>query len=609
MCPHPPRGMRRAKSPLPLSVALLWLFVCFGADGCKSAKLSRADRPGTGTLQPASAAPHYELLERAVPVLPDRPLLIAMRWTGEAGAAPNSIDARTDAGNTIALPVRQLAVIPRRPQAESPLRFNHWRWSEPAFEMIEIDGESGLAPAAYLLVLQDPNTWPGVGLNVGSDRVLLYPTTPDPDEPSCAPLPPSGGFDEPDPASPVAAIRRALWRRHVNSAAPIAPLDEHSLTAMLARQNSGRWCAALRDLALIDPATSHDLESLLVRTAWDGSTRFAAWPAATADLVELETILLSRLTEISSDEAWRLRIATWMSRQPDAVPWIESDTGMDVNLACANLTASPAEARVSDARRPLIWGFDPGPASVGRTTINRHTESLSDRIIVQVGASNRTLALINPVETVLPPGLTFENFWQSWTLDTWLSGAPDAPDPRRKTSILLRRDPATQRWEMNLACALDQPLDEATLQPASGQPVLDELAGWEELVGRESITVLYGFFGQPFEVLTILPDGSTRSWSRSRVLQAKDVAVQVEPGVWRVTIAMSEALRSDFDFDFAVVRMHHASQEVDCFPRPALPWRHDPGRMRVDLSRWDALPVPALPPLEPARDSTPPDGE
>lgn len=463
--------------------------------------------------------------------------------------------------------------------------------------MTELDEAGDLAPAAYLLVLEDPNTWPGVGLNVGPDRVLLYPVTPDPAEPSCAPLPPSGGFDEPDPTSPVAAVRRALWRRHVNHAAPAAPFDESSLTAMLARQNSGRWCAALRDLALIDPATSHDLETLLVRTAWDGSNRFAAWPAATANLVELESILMSRLTEAPSDEAWRLRLVTWMSHQPNAVPWIESDTGMYVNLACANLTTSVAKARVSDARRPLIWGLDPGPASVGRALINRQTESLSDRIIVQVGTDNRTLALIDPVETVLPPGMTFDNFWQSWTLDTWLGGAPD---PQRHTSILLRRSPTTQRWEMDLACALDHPLDETALQPAQGQRVLNELAAWEQLAGHESITILYGFFGQPSEILTVLPDGTTRAWRRSRDLRAEDVTVTVDADGWRATIALSDALNTDLSFDFAVIRMHEASEQVDCFPRPALPWRHDPGRMRVDLSRWDALPVPTLPAQEPA---------
>lgn len=583
--------------------------LCIDASGCKSGKSSRTDRTQATSPESTTAPPRYEVLERAVPVLPDRPLLITLRWTGEPAAAPSTVEARTDAGNTISLPVCRLAVRPQSPATDSPLRFTHWRWAHPAFEMAELDAGSDITPAAYLLVLQDPNSWPGIGLNVGADRVLLYPVTPDPDEPSCAPMPPSGGFDEPDPTSPVAAVRRALWRRHVNRAAPLAPVDEQSLTAMLARQNSGRWCAALRDLALIDPAMSHDLETLLVRTAWDGSTRFAAWPAAAADLVELESLLLSRLTEVPSDETWRLRIATWMSRQPDAVPWIESDTGMYVNLACANLTARPAKASVSDARRPLIWGLDPGPASVGRTTINRQTESLSNRIIVQVGTNNRTLALINPLETVLPPGLTFANFWQNWTLDTWLDGAPDPPDPQRKTSILLRRSPTTQHWEMSLACALHQPLAEASLQPAPGQRLLNELADWEELVGHESITILYGFFGQPFEVLTVLPDGSTRSWSRSRVVPEKDVTVQVDPGSWRVTITMSEALRTDLDFDFAVVRMHEASQEVDCFPRPALPWRHDPGRMRVDLSRWDALPVPILPPPEPAAESMPPDGE
>jgi len=288
------------------------------------------------------------------------------------------------------------------------------------------------------------------------------------------------------------------------------------------------------------------------------------------------------------------------------VPWIESDTGMYVNLACANLTTSAAEARVSEARRPLIWGFDAQPASVGRTLINRHTESLSDRIVVQVGTNNRTLALINPVETVLPPGLTFDNFWQSWTLDAWLGGAPDAPDPKRRTSILLRRSPTTQRWEMSLACSLDRPLQNPSPQDPQGHGVLNELAGWEELVGYESITILYGFFGQPFEVVSVLPDGSTRSWSRSRNLLAENITVQIDPGGWRATIAMSDALSDDPYFDFAVVRMHEASDEVDCFPRPALPWRHDPGRMRVDLSRWDALPVPTLPP---APESNPPDGE
>ncbi|GEM_PF-3770666 len=553
-------------------------------------KSSRAngEEPPTPT-----ATPHFELVDHAIPVLPDRPLLIALRWTGEPGAAPTTVDARTDTGRMMPLPVHRLGTRSQPAHSETSLRFSQWRWSTPAMEIFEVDPTSPIPATAYLLVLEDPTTWPGVGLNVGADRVMLVPVTPDPDEPSCDPLVPSGGFDEPNSTSPLEAMRRGLWRRHVNPNAPASEQDEHSALSMLGRQSAGRWFAALADLTLIDPALSLDLQRLLVRTAWDGSARFAAWPAWSADLTELETTLFSRLTEAPGDEDWRLRVKAWVSRQPDAVPWIESDTGLEVRLPCANLTTSSQRTRMSYANRPQeVTTMNLAPASVGRAMLERPAESPPDRIIVQTSTTNRALALLEPQTIVLPPGLGLEVLWQSWTLDTWLGGEPAPADPQRSASMLVRRSPDTQRWELIITCNLDEPLPNAI--PGVPKP-LDVLADWSELTGHESITVLVGPFANPIIAATILPDGSMRDWQRSGLLSPSNIAVKHEPERWQITMTLPDALTADLHPELGLVRMNEGRDEVDCFPRPALPWRHDPSRMRLDLSRWDALPVPQLP--------------
>lgn len=596
--PHPPRCSREARSSQRLSVALLALFLSIGLTACKTGNSSRANgnEPPTPT-----ATPNFELVDRTAPVLPDRPLLIALRWTGEPGTAPTTVDARTDAGRTVPLPVRRLGARLKPARTDATLRFGQWRWSATATEIFEIDPASEAAATAYLLVLKDPNTWPGVGLNVGSGRIMLVPVTPDPNEPSSDPLAPSGGFDEPNPTSPLEAMRRGLWRRHVNPNALATEEDRDSTLSMLGRQTAGRWFAALAALTLIDPALSLDLQRLLVRTAWDGSERFAAWPAWSADLAELETILLSRLTEAPGDEDWRLRVKAWVSRQPDAVPWIESDTGLEVRLPCANLTTSSQRARMSYANRPQdVSTMNLAPASVGRATLDRPAESPPDRIIVQTSSTNRALALLEPQTIVLPPGLGLEVLWQSWTLDTWLAGQPAPADPQRSASILVRRSPDTQRWELVITCNLAEPLPGAI--PGAPRP-LDVVADWSELVGHESVTVLVGPFGNPIIAATILPDGSTRDWQRSGLLSPANIAVKTEPGRWQITMTLPDALTADLHPELGLVRMNEGRDEVDCFPRPALPWRHDPGRLQLDLSRWDALPTPQLPPP-----SSPPGG-
>lgn len=592
---RPPRCCSGAGLSLRLSVALTALFVGIAASGCKSGKSPRPERQPERLSDATSAGGAFTALETTAPVLSDRPLLLALRWDGDPAQAPATVDARTDAGRTIALPVRGVGVRPNLAATDGAMRFPHWRWSAAAYEMVELDGAAEIEPAAFFAIIKEPDAWPGVGVNIGTSRVVLVPVTADPGETSSAPLPASGGFDQPHPTSPFEAVRRALWRRQANRNLPAGQHDEDSLLSMLSRQTAGRWCAALRDLAAIDPELTTELEQLLTRTAWDGSTRFAAWPADTAQLLELESILLARLTEAPHDEEWRLRVRAWLARQPTAVPWIESDSGMRLFIACANLSSAAARATISDARRPAIWMLEMGPLSVGRTNLNRQTESISDRIIVQVGDENRTLALVEPVAIVLPPGLVLDSFWQNWTLATWLNGRPDAPDPRRKTAVLVRRSPTTQRWELTITCTLDRPLGETALDATFARQVLSERAGWEELVGHESVTVVSGYLGQPFEVLSVLPDGSARSWRGTRDLLPGAVHVEVESGLWRVTVALPDVSRADSDFDFGVVRMHEGRDAVDCLPRPALPWKHDPGRVRVDLSRWDALPDFALP--------------
>ncbi len=597
--PRPPREPRAARRPQRLSVALSCGFVCIALSACKTGKSSGTERP---TEAPAESAGHYALLEASIATLPDRPLLIPLLWTGQPAAAPASVQARTDAGSSVTLPVRRLGARPHQPRTGSVLRYAHWPWASPPAEIFEMEpGESDMPVAAYVIVLDDPPAWPGAGINIGADRAVLVPVTPDPDEPSSAPLARDGDLAEPDATSPLEAVRRALWRRHVNPDAAAGETDETSLVRILGRQTSGRWMAALRDLTAIDEALSQQLQTMLIRTAWDGPERFAAWPAWDANFSRLEAILLARLTEAPRDEEWRLRIKSWLSSQPDAAPWIESDAGLEVRLACANLSAAAQIASMSFANSPEpLTDLSLAPASVARARLHRETSPPSERLIVRVLDTNRTLALLAPSALVLPPGYGAEVGWRSWTLATWLAGEPEAADPARPSALLVRRHPDTDEWQLTVSCTLAQPLPQpASDAPPSPRPT-DAVAHWSELVGYESLTILLGPFDEPVIALTVLPDGSVRDWQRSALLDSRDVTTAIEPSRWTVTITLPRAVTDGMALDLGLVRMHEGSDAIDCFPRPALPWRPDPGRWRFDLSRWDPFPIAAPRSVPPA---------
>lgn len=575
-----------------LSVSAFIIFVAVASAGCKSDKSGDLARPAppSGGSPPHTSA-QFQPLESAVPVLLDRPLLVALRWTGGADA-PTWLDARTDEGATIRLPVGLLEIRPRRSDSRGTMRFDHWRWAEGAFDFSESSDaqKSAGIVASYWLILENPEHWPGSGLHVGADRITLIPITADPHEPPSGPIEPTNGFDRPGAIAPTESVRRALWRRRSNPNAPVAANDHGSLSALLGRQSVGRWCSALRDLTALDPGLAADLEGLLVRTAWDGPTCFAAWPAAADQLAELESLLLARLTGEVQDEDWRLSLHSWLARQPDFAVWVETESGDTMRLAAASLASERRRLAAAFADRAgEVTRFDLVPWSVSRHVMVRPKDAPSSRLIVQVGAASRSLPILDSSIVVLPPGRLLEVPWRHWTLDAWLRGQPESADPAEGTTLLVQRSPHTRQWEMVVTCRWRRA---PVLRSSEEGHPLKELANWRQAVGHESITVLLGPPEHPDVAATILPDGSVHDWARSALIRSENVRVVVKPDRWQATIALREGLIADAVLEVGLLRMHDGVDMVDCLPRPALPWRCDPGRLRLDLSRWEALPVP-----------------
>ncbi len=593
------RGDHRFGRPLRISVAGAAALACLVLCGCKSKQSGNSPRADAAAI---AREGQYAPLETFAPVLPDRPLLVAMAWSGDSGDAPATFAARTDEGRTIVLPVRRLALRLPSLDAARALRFARWRWAAPPFEWTE-DVEGDGAPGEsvrHFLVLDDPRSWPGSGLHVGTTRVSLVPIESDPDEPTCAPLPPGWGFDAPESSAPMDAVRRALWRRHVNPEAPAAPHAGDSLPALLARQTAGRWLAALRDLRLIDPALASGIERLLVRTAWDGPTRFAAWPAAPRQLADLEAILFSRTLDRAGDEEWAMRLRSWAARQSESAAWLDQDAGETAHLALANLATEQREGRFNFTGRPREVTRAPlAPLSVSRHVLARPPESPTPRLAVAVGDEVHALPLLDAQVVVLPPGRTFSIPWRHWTLESWLDGQPPPTEAAAATTIRIQRSPEHGHWEAIITCALRRALDR------EGGDVADplrDLGHWRELAGYESITLLLGPHEHPVVAATIRPDGSMRDWARSSLLRESDVRLRRRADSWTAIVALPESLASEGVLEIGVLRMHEGEDVADCFPRPALPWRCDPGRLRLDLSRWEALPRP------PARPPAPPSG-
>lgn len=415
----------------------------------------------------------------------------------------------------------------------------------------------------------------------------------------------------------------------------LEPFDD-PLLEKIARGIEAQWAAGLNWLWLADADLAERIRRRLVATVEiEPGQRVPAWPTEGPDLDALRADLINlRLKGVQRAE----RARVWLEAQPPAVAWVVDDAGLRTpeghtlaTLAVANLTerATLAWADPPDGARPTLTPVpslamvtltvpEPSPRDgpAGAAAIPpRHGMAhapLDDMVIpvrVHAGRWSATLAVILRAVPARPPGLTIGPLQGQWTMERWLAGQPPEPaDWPWLTGGHLA-------WRSGAGPALEAPAqghresDQTPAPPAEGWWLYLECkspAGPDGLspARRETIQVWTGPMGQSLWTVTISSDGTVQvlpGRNRPDIPDRTDhpphepspppgVVVHRRGDRWVCHVLIPPEALTDAGTLTLAIERRDAMGRRWTWPRPVFPWQPEPGRIRIDLSRWHAPP-------------------
>jgi hypothetical protein len=187
-----------------------------------------------------------------------------------------------------------------------------------------------------------------------------------------------------------------------------------------------------------------------------------------------------------------------------------------------------------------------------------------------------------------PPGVFIAALFPAMTL-TDVERSRQSPAPLEySTSLHVRR--LGGKWELFIDCR--RPEQVATSRVSS----IQSATTIEDARGIEAVTMFIGkdtLSNEPAAVLTV-PELGWWKLLRGRQEGALQIHRQSYPDRWycRAVLPDSwlETLAADNILLLGLVRMHDDTGAIETAPNRAVPWRVEPGQLRIDLSEWDDLP-------------------
>lgn len=594
------------------SAALLGLFVVSGCDSDPRAD-PEVVQPGVPSYDVRPARERMESVAVDDIVLPaeqqlffmaDRPAVLAARLTSDRVVTTpgrHTVAGITDDGIEIPFDVRWLQVSPEPPDADT--QGTGPSWLDDGLRMRECpESQTAYDTTTFpFLVLDDPSvlmkeatvrfgstTVPVVRLDrSSSDRGPLLDWTED------------AGPSLPDGDSPGEAFRRQLLGGTGVERSTF--LRQDSLLRTLARSNTGRWLAGLALVDRVSPGVRDEVTATLTRRCLDGLYEFAAWPVNPSRLAELEYRLLemSSRTGPQLDTNRAMSVLAWAEEHPEIVAWIESDHGDMIRVAIANLDDLDHAMDASFGPRILAapTRIEATAGRVTRLLIPRPDSNAAARWIDIRDDNDRNVRLPIGLSTVpvTPPGITMPMAFDHWQLDGWLVNRPERAAASRQARATIQQ--GERGWELFIECddvtGGRMPTTGAT-DPDAGETdgALSEMSHWRDVVGIDALTILVGPVDEPLFASTIMPDGRRRLWvDVSNSMVPEIVMAPRTGGGWTARVLIPDGwLNDDQTLDLGFLRAAPGVRRVVCGPRPALPWRMDPGRLRLDLAAWTSFP-------------------
>ncbi|HVP74214.1 MAG TPA: hypothetical protein VMS30_10780 [Phycisphaerales bacterium] len=401
--------------------------------------------------------------------------------------------------------------------------------------------------------------------------------------------------DRPDVQSPFEYWRWVLLADRLGLKPPAPPGDD--LQRLAAEHYAVLWRLAMQRLTSLSSRIAHECRHMLTRTAVDRSRIVATWIVDPKLVASLQAVLLD--FSLTDQQLLSASVA-WLGQQPSVMAWPEDLSGDQVRLTVTSLRDDAIPLR-------LAWvGFEK-PAAAVQLEPGIIAHMTFDRLPLQPSTTLGGARLTEPAtqtlriasgETVIdmpcgprvvearPPGVSFQPAAAPLTLaDVQFNRALAVP-LERSTFVQIRR--LGGRWEAFVECR----------RLVEKQQLLDRpsLRTYDDLRGIEAITLLLGREdgeGQHAVWLTV----AEHDWPA--VIAGEDLPdLQVHKRSfgdrWYCRIVLPERWFSAAETNpafVAFIRSHGDDQQLETGPVPSPAWRAAPGRMALDLSRWDDLPT------------------
>jgi len=404
--------------------------------------------------------------------------------------------------------------------------------------------------------------------------------------------------DMPDPDSPLEYWRWVLLAERMELSPP--GRDHFGAPgALIAEYQAELWRLGLERLEGVNERLCDRVRHLLTSVSRDRDHAFATW---VSDPGQLDALLGTLLQFDVPDQQVAREARAWLDSRAPVVMWPITLYGRTIELALVNRLerAVPAELAWEGSSAPAeklrlpagvlsrVQLERPQPAArgIGVPTI----EQAGPQVLNVVAGRMRIGSLTFPPPSIVakPPGVHVTAFHPPLTLADAQRFRQAPVAESRATTANVRR--LGGDWEVFVECRRPQP-------PADRRPaVVQGATTIQDVRGAEAITLLLGWDrlrDDPAIVLTVPERGW---WSLLRGRQHG--SLQIHRGSyadrWYCRIVLpDEWLEYGLEPDallLGLVRTHHGDEAMETAPNRALPWRPDPGLMRIDTGEWDDLP-------------------
>jgi len=479
--------------------------------------------------------------------------------------------------------LRMLEPFIRRLEDSGPSSHRAW-WMENDVLLRDSPLPEGAATSLHAYFVADLSSLPASAskLTFGGASISVV-RRPSPDIRWVTPTPPAAGpWTNLDNASPQEQFRNALFGQ------PLFPMRVgSSLSDVLGTQTSLGFLTGLSLLHSADPVLAAKVVERLTLTCTDGDVSFACWIGQGDSLAALDLILNRPRSGAKAGTRLADEVRVWFEQQPEWTAWVECDAGPDLHVAVLSFLANPRlltlNARKASADEPLQ--LTSKAREVTRIEVPRAAlQGDGSTLLLGDGVRALRLRLDSPARAVVPPGALLVAEQQHWRMEGLRTGTVQrVSDERLVRCTLQRRDSA---WQLFVECPapeFDRP------EPDVAKSDWMDAADLAELVGDDLVTFFIGPYLDPVAVFTLDHAGRTQCWHGD---SPPDFAVRTltdADGSWRAEIDLSRQWIASDAYEIGFVHTTTGRGIIECAPRPCLPWRIDPGRIRYVLDGWKSL--------------------